>query len=100
LLIEAYLRILPEIPSALNLINSAVMSKEKKRARAMNLCACELKHQITCPQTGTRNQKGTGEKHCPQSLKIHNELKKVAKEMENLLYYPTLFMVKKIMHLT
>ncbi|MDR3137058.1 MAG: aldo/keto reductase [Coriobacteriales bacterium] len=43
---------------------------------------------------------GTCEKHCPQSLKIRNELKKVAREMEGLLYYPTRFMVKKIMHLT
>jgi predicted aldo/keto reductase-like oxidoreductase len=42
---------------------------------------------------------GKCEKHCPQNIGIREELKKVTKEMENSLYRPTRFIVKKVMKL-
>jgi predicted aldo/keto reductase-like oxidoreductase len=42
---------------------------------------------------------GVCEKRCPQKIKIREELKKVTKEMENILYRPTRFILKKVMKL-
>jgi predicted aldo/keto reductase-like oxidoreductase len=42
---------------------------------------------------------GKCEKRCPQKIEIRKELKKVAKEMEGMLYRPARFVVKKVMRL-